>query len=634
MPNSLTIIPRSYVPEQIWQARRSFFDYGVAPDGVIDEPVLRSWQSCVALGRDAGEAVEFDQVDRRDLARLLEGERDLVHVAQPVLSALASAVADAGYAVLLTDAQGRVLVVDGDVESRSAPLRQAFRQGVNLSETVIGTNAMSAAMTAQRSVSVLGAEHFFSDNQIFHCCAAPVFDPFGRVVGAVDVSRDMPGLAAGVQALTQHCARRIERGLFDTLPVYLRVKLTMRDAFEDAWLAFDRDAMLVAATPSALSALDLSKVAPGTRFDALFDARFDALVQSAHRGTPLTLRLQGGVRVTAYAQCSAAAAMPGAALARLGEAQRPVQQFGDTEFEARLSQAQRVHDADLPILITGETGVGKEVAARALHQASNRNRGPFVAINCGAIAPQLMAAELFGYVEGAYTGARRGGSPGKVEAAKGGTLFLDEIGDMPLDLQVGLLRLLDSGEVVRVGAAEAKCVDVRFVCATHRDLRQRVAEGLFREDLYCRISAFTLYVPPLRARNDFGALLDALLARQGCAPDRVSSELRQVLKARHWPGNIRQLSHALRVALAVTEKDELLHPRHFPLNEDLAGAPPLPDRSEVEFVGGLDLRAAQRRAIDIALRRTDGNVTAAAKLLGIGRATLYRRLGSANSSQA
>ena len=142
MPNSLTIIPRSYVPEQIWQARRSFFDYGVAPDGVIDEPVLRSWQSCVALGRDAGEAVEFDQVDRRDLARLLEGERDLVHVAQPVLSALASAVADAGYAVLLTDAQGRVLVVDGDVESRSAPLRQAFRQGVNLSETVIGTNAM------------------------------------------------------------------------------------------------------------------------------------------------------------------------------------------------------------------------------------------------------------------------------------------------------------------------------------------------------------------------------------------------------------------------------------------------------------------------------------------------------------
>ncbi|WP_325422067.1 sigma-54-dependent Fis family transcriptional regulator [Aquabacterium sp.] len=624
----MTVSSPHYLPEQIWQARHAFFDDGIAPEGLVDAPVLRSWRRCLDQGRRASEAVEFDAVERGALVRLLDDQRSLLAAARPALSALAGAVADAGYAVLLTDARGRALAVDGGLDRRSVPLRQAFRPGVDLSENMIGTNAMSSAIAEQRSVRVLGPEHFFADNQIFHCCAAPVFDPQGRVVGAVDVSRDMPGLAAGALALTQRCARRIERQLFDALPAFMRLNLETPDASDDAWLAFDRDAVLLAATPAALHLLDLPGVPAGASFGELFDDRFEAVLQAARRDAPQELHLRGGVRLRARAVCTGALTRSLAAPIRNDHRQPARPAFGDAAFDASFDRALRAFEADLPVLVTGETGVGKEVAARALHDASGRSEGPFVALNCGAIAPQLMAADLFGHVEGAYTGARRGGSAGRIEAAQGGSLLLDEIGDMPLELQVGLLRVLDSGEVVRVGATRAQRADVRFICATHRDLRALVAEGRFREDLYYRIAAFTLHLPPLRARSDFDAVLDALLAQQGCPPERVGSAVREVLKSRPWPGNVRQLRSMLRLAAALADDRQPFGLDHFPAEaSEAAGAAPAPANPDPgEQDSHLGWQHTQQQAIAAALKRTGGNVTAAAALLGIGRATLYRKL--------
>lgn len=631
MQQAITFEPNLYAPERIWQARRAFFDEGSAPAGLIDDPVLRSWQRCRGQGRGASEQVEFDPVDRLALARLLEAQRTLLEAARPELDALARAVSDAGYAVLLTDVQGRALAVEGCTDRRSEPLRQAFRPGVDLSEAVIGTNAMSSAIAEQRVVRVLGPEHFFADNQIFHCCAAPVFDPQGRVVGAVDISRDMPGLAAGAVALTQRCARRIERKLFEALPAFVRLRLETQDASDEAWLAFNRDGGLLAANIAARHLIDVPFVPQGLGFSDLFDGRFDTLAAAASQASgELSLRLRGGVQLRARASgvppMARSVATPNRS-APPRTAPRP--EFGDVSFAADFERALRAFNAGLPVLVTGETGAGKEVAARALHEVSHRHDGPLIAINCGAIAPQLMAAELFGHVEGAFTGARRGGSAGKIEAAQGGTLLLDEIGDMPLELQVGLLRMLDSGEVLRVGATRAVRVDVRFVCATHRDLRALVASGLFREDLYYRISGFQLQVPPLRMRSDFNAVLDALLAEQGCAPRLLDAGLRRALKSRRWPGNVRQLRHALRLALALLDADEALTLSHFPDHEP-DHEPGLRVPSDRPRTGapddGLSWRQTQQQAIDAALRQTGGNVTAAAALLNIGRATLYRKL--------
>ncbi len=618
----------TYTPERIWQARRVFFEEGNAPAGLIDDPVLSSWQRCRGQGRGASDQVEFDAVDRIALARLLDTQRTLLEAARPELHALARAVSDAGYAVLLTDAQGRALAVEGSTDSRSAPLRQAFRPGVDLSEAMIGTNAMSSAIREQRVVRVLGPEHFFADNQIFHCCAAPVFDPQGRVIGAVDISRDMPGLVAGVQALTQRCARRIERKLFEALPSFVRLRLETQDPSEEAWLAFNRDGGLVAANLAARHLIDVPFVSLALGFSDLFDGRFDTLATAASQASgELSLRLRGGVQLRAHASgappLAHALATPKPPPIPTRATPRP--EFGDASFAADFERALRAFNADLPVLVTGETGAGKEVAARALHEASHRFDAPMIAINCGAIAPQLMAAELFGHVEGAFTGARRGGSVGKIEAAQGGTLLLDEIGDMPLELQVGLLRVLDSGELVRVGATRAVRADVRFICATHRDLRALVAAGSFREDLYYRISGFLLQVPPLRGRSDFNAVLDTLLAEHGCAPQRLDAGLRQALASRPWPGNVRQLRHALKLALALLDAGEVLSEAHFPSEPSRPAVSPnhLSPRASDE---GLNWKQTQQQAIDAALQRTGGNVTAAAALLGIGRATLYRKL--------
>ncbi|HAX23396.1 MAG TPA: hypothetical protein DCY64_24345 [Hydrogenophaga sp.] len=292
--------------------------------------------------------------------------------------------------------------------------------------------------------------------------------------------------------------------------------------------------------------------------------------------------------------------------------------------------ALRAIEAGLPVLVTGETDAGKEVAARALHQASQRAQAPFLAINCGALTPELVASELFGHVEGAFTGAVRSGGIGKFEAARGGTVFLDEIGDMPMPLQVALLRVLDRGEVLPVGATQPRSVDVRVVCATHRNLQAMLAEGRFREDLYYRISGFVLAVPPLRERDDFDAILDSLCDQIGAEASRLREPLRAHLRQRPWPGTVRQLRHALTLAFAPAEPSRALALSDFDKASPSAAASPAPP-SPFQFgvtTAGPSIHDAQCNAITNALQQTRGNVTAAAALLGMGRATLYRRLKS------
>ena len=610
----------AYAPDRIWRARHAYFEEGRTPhEDLIDQPVLRSWQRCGAHGRSVAEHVAFDPVERGTLARLHDEHRDLLATARPELDDLAGAVGDAGYAVMLTDARGHVLGVAGPMDRHSLPLRQAFRPGVDVSEAAIGTSAMSLALAERQAVRVLGPEHFFTDNQIFHCCAAPLFDPRGRLLGSVDATRDMPGLVAGALALTQRCAGLIERRLFAGHPAFVRITLESQGGAEGACLAFDRDGQWVAANSAARRLVDVPLVPDGVTFDELFEDRFDAFFSALRRSGELPLRLKGGVRLRARPLACAAATRPSLALAaHEASPQLAPQPPVDPAFSAAFDQALRAFNAGLPVLLTGETGAGKEVAAQALHAASRRS-GPLIAINCGAIAPELVAAELFGHVEGAYTGARRGGSPGKIAAAYGGTVLLDEIGEMPPDVQVALLRVLDEQAITPLGATRPLPVDVRFLCATHRDLASLVAAGRFREDLFYRLSGFLLTVPPLRARPDFEAVLDRLCAGVGCDPGRLPAALRRALQALPWPGNVRQLQHALRLAVAIAPEDGPLDMSHFP------SVHPAASPSLVAPVASL--KDLQQRAIGAALKQTQGNVPAAAKLLGMGRATLYRKLG-------
>lgn len=635
MNNRTPVLPSSrvdYQPERIWEARQHYFHEGQLPVGLLEQPLLRSWERCRQLGRAPQEHVVFDPVERSHLSALLEREHHLLQAARPELDVLAGRVSDVGYAVLLTDTVGQVLAVAGALDRHSQAMRQAFRPGVDVSEAAIGTSAMAVALAERRTVRVLGPEHYFANNQIFHCCAAPVFDPRGRLLGTVDVTRDAPQLVTGVMGLTRQCAQQIEHRLFDALPVFLKIELPDT---QGAALAFDRDGVLLASNGAARHLFDMPVLREGVTFEDLFEGRFDAWASKASRqpAGPLPLRMHSGVRLQGVGLPTRAAPVP--------TSPRPIGLPGraaSTEAATRLAPqhpvALRAFEAGLPVLVTGETGAGKEVAARALHQASQRSQAPFLAINCGALTPELIASELFGHVEGAFTGAVRGGSIGKFEAARGGTVFLDEIGDMPLPLQVALLRVLDRGEVLPVGATQPRAVDVRVLCATHRDLQALVAEGRFREDLYYRISGFVLAVPPLRERDDFDAIMDSLCHQIGADASRLSGPLRAQLRQRPWPGNVRQLRHALTLAFAVAEPSRTLALHDFgPVPPAAAASPapspaPLGSPQPLGRTDGLSLQHAQRQAMVSALQQTRGNVTAAAALLGIGRATLYRRLKS------
>lgn len=310
---------------------------------------------------------------------------------------------------------------------------------------------------------------------------------------------------------------------------------------------------------------------------------------------------------------------PNCALGRLAS--------GDTRVRRAIDRAHCILHKPIPLLIQGESGVGKDMFAKAFHASSARAGAPFVALNCAAIPEHLIESDLFGYEGGAFTGARKEGAIGKIVQANGGTLFLDEIGDMPLSLQVRLLRVLQERVVVPLGGMQSIPVDVSLICATHHQLQDAVTEGRFREDLYFRINGLTVTMSPLRERTDVLELADAMLLE--CAPGRelrLSQDVRALFLRHPWPGNLRQLHNAIRVAVALLDADERIVTLDHLSEEILETAGDGQVGPRALSRQGADLRTTTRSAIDQALESTGGNVSAAARLLGISRNTLYRRL--------
>ncbi|MFI4940587.1 MAG: sigma-54-dependent Fis family transcriptional regulator, partial [Burkholderiales bacterium] len=299
---------------------------------------------------------------------------------------------------------------------------------------------------------------------------------------------------------------------------------------------------------------------------------------------------------------------------------------GDACMRAAIDRARRVCGKPIPLLLQGESGVGKELFARALHEAGPRHAKPFVAVNCTALPETLIEAELFGYEPGAYTGARREGTPGRIREAHGGTLFLDEIGDMPVLLQGRLLRVLQERQVTSLGGGKAVAVDFVLVCATHRDLKTEMAAGRFRTDLYYRINGLTLTLPPLRERSDFQILVTRLIEEVAQGRNIVlDADVAQAFSNYRWPGNLRQLANALRTACALLDDDGIRIGMHH-LSEDLVGELQSQAPRQRAFPTTENLQVLSDAMIDHAIISSGGNMSEVARRLGISRNTLYRRL--------
>ncbi|KAF3997625.1 sigma-54-dependent Fis family transcriptional regulator [Glaciimonas immobilis] len=622
----------------VTQARQLFFEEGTLPNGLVHDAVWRSWQRCLGDGRKAGEVMAFNPIRRNSVAGLLERNRQLIIASEPAILLLAKAMTCTGYGILLTDRDGVCLAVSGPIEHCGNMLRQALCPGVDLSERAIGTNAMATAMAEGLPIGIFGGEHFFAQNETFQCVAAPIFDPHGTLVGSIDITRDAPGAQFGALSLMLDCAAAIETSLFLQSPAHITIGLNWRadanDKFSVVIVAFGKDGEVQAINRAARRFLGIGATVSGLRYQDLFQGNFaglmDAIKTARH---PIPLTLQSGLCLFAQPLFlkphETVTVRSSAANAPLKQTVMPA--FGDAAIQLSLHRSIRALSAGLPILIQGETGTGKEVAARALHANSAGCKGPFIAINCGAIPRDLIEGELFGYADGAYTGARRGGAKGKIEDANGGTLFLDEIGDMPIDLQTRLLRVLESREVTRLGESTLRKLDIQLISATHQDLDTLVLEKRFRSDLYFRLNGMMLYLPPLRLRSDLSTLIDALLSEEGIDPARLAVDKRLTLESYPWPGNTRELRTALRFAQVMADDLAPILLCHLPdAVRGLKSAPSLLPASSQQLQGEIvavkPLKELASEVITSALYESKGNITCAALQLGISRATLHRWL--------
>jgi len=399
--------------------------------------------------------------------------------------------------------------------------------------------------------------------------------------------------------------------------------------FSEGLLAFDGEGRICAVNQSALNLLgNVRGGLLGKPVEMFFDCRLDELLgratASASASWPLRSRdgrllfasLRGQVR--ALAPSIAPVVTPAAVEKKTDIC------LLDPALQSEFRRAVRVFERDVPLLLNGETGSGKEAFAKAVHQASQRAAKPFVALNCASIPESLIESELFGYRGGSFTGARKEGMRGKLLQADGGTLLLDEIGDMPLALQTRLLRVLEERQVVPIGG-EPQPVDVRIISATHRDLLARVENGSFREDLYYRLNGLEVALPALRERSDKAQLLDFLLAEEaGRQPIRLDPAARRLLLDFTWPGNVRQLRNVLRTLVALSEDG---HVGVMDLPALVRNAPP----PKPVIAAPVDnpahpLDDAEREALLAALGQKRWHMTQVAAQLGISRNTLYRKL--------
>ena len=610
----------------------------------------------VEVGLRASETPDFHPLRQPALRNLVERNHSLYAHALPVMETLHAQIVDTQSMVVLTDSHGVILHSLGDNDFIEKARRVALYPGVSWAESDRGTNAIGTALVEGQPTVVHAGEHFLRANRILTCSCAPIVDPYGRTIGALDVSGDTRGFHKHTLALVRMSAQMIENHLFsnqfaDAVRIHFHARAEFIGTLYEGLAAFAPDGTFLSANRSALFQLGQPLAALQQQsFEALFGSAFPAVLQQTlcAPGECTTLTLPSGVRVIARGEFAAPrqfAPAAGLAVQATGTAaaMRPSAQpaapvtlaaldTGDARMAALLQRVAKVRGRDIPILVLGKTGTGKEWLARAIHHDSPRRAAPFVALNCASLPDTLIEAELFGYEDGAFTGAKKRGSVGKIVQADGGTLFLDEIGDMPLAQQVRLMRVLQERTVAPLGSTRAIPVDLRIVCATHRDLRAMIETGTFREDLYYRINGLVVTLPALGERTDLAELVTRILHAQRDSerlPVRVSADVLDQFRRCRWPGNLRQLANVLRTAAIMAEGAAQIDIEHLPedfLHDCVEGASAAESAADAQPRHSARMEDWQTTLIAQTLSRHGGNISATARELGLARNTVYRYL--------
>jgi transcriptional regulator of acetoin/glycerol metabolism len=617
---------------------------GVAlpPEGPPPGVILDSWARCMDVGLAPGAALTVPVMERPDLARRRERSEFVRRLAQAELETLSRQIAGSNFLLAFADDDGVILDLYADNRFTMSGADAGILAGSMWAEQVAGTNGLGTALATGGAVAVTGLEHYFLQLGDISCTAAPVRDAKGRVVGVLDASSYYESRQRHTQALVQMAATHIENGLLahqmrGHLVLALHPRAEFLGTLSAGLLAFDSDGRLVAVNGPGRNLLSGLDAQLGTRFEELFREPIEHVLARLHLGGEVRLRDALGSALVARmvgrpagdttqrrvsaARTVGAALVQGPVAAASPSTQVPAFLASDPAVAEACRLVEAAVRMNVPVLLQGETGTGKEMLARHAHLASGRS-GAFVAVNCAALPPELFEAELFGHVGGAFTGARREGSPGLIMAADGGTLLLDEVCDLPLQLQAALLRFLDDQMVRPVGGSTARRVDVQLLAACHADLDDAVHARSFREDLLYRLNTVRVTLPPLRQRRDLPEAARWVLA--AIDPHaRLGDDAVDRLARHAWPGNFRELRSVLTRALLAGIGGGLLRATHIDAVLPTATAP-APQSAPVSL-----LQRSAAELVRAEYERTGRSVSQTSRNLGISRTTVYRHLQGA-----
>ncbi|SMD12173.1 sigma-54-dependent Fis family transcriptional regulator [Sporomusa malonica] len=646
------------MPSKSCMWKKFISDGKIEDQSILLPQIADSWVRCSQLKLNPDDGKAQNILAPAEVRILLEKNQEIINIAKPFMANIYELFRNSGFIVVLTDSNGYVMECFGDKDSLTSAKKLHFVRGASWRECDVGTNAISVGLATGKPVQVSGAEHYCIKHHWWTCSAAPIYGADGQIIAFLDLSgparaaysHTLGMVAAAANAISMQIG--IQQKNYELSLMNKRLS-SIFNTMSDGVILFDRFGKVKECNPIAKKLMGhTGDMLSGVLVQTLFRGN-NQLIQKLLNGkeTFAEIEFQAGVD-TGPNRCVVSGetifdkqgCINGGVIIL-----RPVEKvhslinrlsghYTTFQFNNILGNSASILDAvrqasaaaatSSSVILQGESGTGKEMFAQAIHNKSARRSGPFIAINCGAIPRELVGSELFGYEDGAFTGAKRGGRPGNFELASGGTLFLDEIGDMPLEQQVALLRVLQEKKVARIGGNKVIAVDVRIICATNKDLHKLVESGTFRQDLYYRLNVFKIEIPPLRKRRDDIELLFCNFVKQIGSEQGldyiINASVLELINRYDWPGNVRELHNVAERACNMAENGvismlclppEICCPRNA-VNHPMAG------NKEIKR-GILEQELEEIRGL---LEKERGNISKVAGILGIARSTLYRKM--------
>ena len=627
--------------------------YSIPDPDTLQREIRASHQRCRDLGVNPAETRNPRQkrLTQEELTMRSEQNREFLDIAIAQIEELYQFVAGLGFAVNIAEREGFILHIIGDTPILEKLAAGNCWPGYRWTERDVGTSVISLALAREIPVQINDDEHFCRRGHGHTCSAAPVFDPDNRLLGVIAMSGDASQVHPHTLGMVITAARAIENQLriqkaSKELVLRNNYMRAIIDSIDSGVMAIDKNGMINQINNQGRHILQWGMPLEGKPLSTILGNRLDLgrMMRPGFELVDQEILIHSPTRdvhllYTAKPIFDQTEQMQGIIIVfnEIHRIRKLVNEMAGTQarftFEDIIGVSSTIQEVkrmamiaalgNSTVLLLGETGTGKELFAQAIHNHSGRRRHPFLAINCGAIPRELLESELFGYADGAFTGARKGGRPGKFELANGGTVLLDEIGDMPADMQVKMLRVLQTGEVHRIGGHKSMSVDVRIIAATHAKLQEKVDQKNFREDLFYRLNVLPIVIPPLRLRGeDIIPLARHILYRCSQSLNKpgltFTTVAEQALLAYSWPGNIRELENVVERAVNMTAGDRI-EPSSLGISVATRNMTvKMPRRTHLEEV--------EKETIADIIAEMGYNLSKAARTLGISRATLYNKI--------